>query len=183
MKDNKKNERYKKINFCVQCGNKLIIKPDRENKDRPHCLECGWIYYKNPIPAVACVVKNEQGELLLVKRKFEPKPNMWALPSGYIEIWQDPKDAAVEELFEETGLKGIIIHFIDYYSGSSPIYEKILSIGFRLDIIGGELQAGDDALEAKFFKLDELPEIAFWSHRHFIKLENIKDDTPIKRKK
>ncbi|HPM01825.1 MAG TPA: zinc ribbon domain-containing protein, partial [Candidatus Cloacimonadota bacterium] len=60
---------YQNIRFCVKCGAELIIKDDRENKERPHCENCGWIYYKNPIPAAACVVINEQNELLLVKRK------------------------------------------------------------------------------------------------------------------
>ena len=105
-------ERYKNTKFCLVCGNSLALKQDKENKLRPHCERCGWIFYKNHVPAVACVVLNEKNQLLLVKRKFEPQIGFWALPSGYMEIWQTPEETAIEELREETGLIGEIESFI-----------------------------------------------------------------------
>jgi len=161
-------DRYKNINNCIRCGHAVLLEKDREKKVRPQCAQCGWIFYKNPVPAVACVVLNEQNEVLLVKRMFEPQAGQWALPSGYIEIWQTPEEAAVDELLEETGLVGEIDSFIGYYYGYSPIYERVLSLGYRMIIKGGELQAGDDAMEAKFFKQEIMPEIAFWSHQDFL---------------
>jgi len=161
-------ERYKNINNCIRCGNTLVLQKDREGKTRPHCKICGWIYYKNAVPAVACLVLNEFNEVLLVKRMFEPQAGRWALPSGYIEIWQTPEEAAVDELLEETGLIGEIDSFIGYYYGYSPFYERVLSLGYKMNIKGGELKAGDDALEACFFKQEEMPEIAFWSHQDFL---------------
>ncbi len=163
---------YQGVKHCLKCGTELLIKEDRENKERPHCPQCGWIYYKNPIPAAACVVINDQNELLLIKRRFEPKPNEWALPSGYIELWQSPEEAAVEELKEETGLVGEIDQFIDYYTGYSPIYLRVLSFGFKMKVKGGILAPGDDASEAVFYKQNELPPIAFWSHQHFLRKIN-----------
>ena len=168
------NERYKNINYCIKCGEKITMLEDRECKIRPQCLKCGWTFYKNPIPAVACVVINENNELLLIKRKFEPQAGFWALPSGYMEIWQTPEEAAIEELVEETGLIGEIEKFIGYYSGYSPIYERVLSLGFKLKNIGGQLIAGDDAEDAQFFKMSDLPEIAFWSHQNFLIKSGIK---------
>ncbi len=160
---------FKDVNFCLRCGHKLSLRPDREDKLRPQCPACSWVYYKNPIPATAIVLLNEAGELLLVKRRFEPKAGEWALPSGYLEIFHTPEENALEELREETGLEGEILHSLGWYYGSSPIYDKILSIGFRIKAIGGVLRAGDDALEAMFYPLDQLPPIAFSSHREFIK--------------
>jgi 8-oxo-dGTP diphosphatase len=112
---------------------------------------------------------NEAGELLLVKRRFEPKANQWALPSGYLEIFHTPEENALEELREETGLEGEILQSLGWFYGSSPIYEKILSIGFRIKATGGILKAGDDALEAMFYPLDQLPPIAFHSHQEYIR--------------
>jgi 8-oxo-dGTP diphosphatase len=157
----------------MRCSYKLEIATDREGKERPTCDKCGWIFYKNAVPAVACLVTNEAGEVLLIKRKFEPQPKMWALPSGYVEIWQSPEEAAVEELREETGLIGTVDSFIGYYYGFSPIYERVLSLGYRMKITGGTLQAGDDALEARFYAVSDMPEIAFWSHQDFLKKSGI----------
>ncbi len=165
------NELYQEVNYCLRCGHKLQINSDREGKVRPICSFCGWVYYKNPVPAVAVVVLNERGELLLIKRKFEPNIGEWALPSGYMEVYMSPEENALEELAEETGLQGEISHCIGWHYGYSPLYHRILNIGFRIQVTGGILQAGDDALEAKYVPLDSLPPIAFISHRKFINLE------------
>lgn len=159
---------YKNINHCLHCGGKMQVTNDRENKLRPRCTECGWTFYKNPIPAAACVILNEQNEIVVIKRKFEPNPGEWALPSGYIEIDQSPEQAAIDEMLEETGLIGEVVKFLDYKPNPSPIYEMVISFGFLMKVVGGKLQAGDDAVEARYVPLDQLPEICFASHRYFI---------------
>ncbi|MCB5265462.1 MAG: NUDIX hydrolase [Candidatus Cloacimonetes bacterium] len=162
---------YRNATYCQNCGEKLKLAQDREGKTRALCPACGFILYKNPIPAVAIFVQNEAGEILLIKRGCEPRIGMWALPSGYIEINMSPEENAIAEMQEETGLIGEVEHCIDWFYGYSPIYLRVLSIGFRMKVVGGKLQAGDDAEEARFFALDELPPLAFDAHRHFIKLE------------
>ncbi len=159
------------VRFCQGCGNPLTLKLDHEGKSRLICIACGRVHYKNPIPAVAILVMNSIGELLLVKRKLIPQAGKWALPSGYMEVYLTPEQNAVAELKEETGLEGEIERFISWHWGYSPIYERVLSLGFRLRVTGGELQAGDDAADARFFPLGELPPIAFAAHRKFIHLE------------
>lgn len=163
-------ELYKGKNYCIKCGTRLKIKKDRENKVRAICPNCGHIVYLNPIPAAACLIINEKNEVLIIKRKFEPKPGEWALPSGYIEIYQTPEEAAITEMKEETGLDGKIEEFLDYFTGYSPIYERVISFGFLMKITGGTLKAGDDAEEAKFISFKDLPNLAFDSHKHYINL-------------
>jgi 8-oxo-dGTP diphosphatase len=162
---------YSQIHFCVRCGTPIELKKDAEGKLRPHCPSCGWVYYKNPVPAVAVVVLNEKNELLLILRKNAPKAGTWTIPSGYMEIYQTPEDTAIEEMEEETGLYGEVDHFIGYYSGYSEIYEQVLSLGFRMRVNGGLLAAGDDAVEARYVPLNQLPPIAFAAHRYFIQKE------------
>ncbi len=161
-------ETYNGVNFCQKCGNIMIFKIDHENKLRKICEKCGWTFYKNPIPAAACVILNENNEIVIIKRGIEPKTGQWALPSGYIEINHSPEQTAVEEMREETGLIGEVVKFIGYFHGRSPIYERIVSFGFLMKIIGGKLQAGDDAADAKFVTFDKLPHIAFAAHRYYI---------------
>jgi len=161
---------YKDVNYCLRCGGIMDLKNDREGKLRAICSSCNWTYYKNPIPAVACVILNKDNEILIIKRLVEPQPNKWALPSGYVEINQSPEQAAVDEMLEETGLKGGVKQFLGFFDGFSPIYEKVLSLGFWMDIRGGKLQAGDDAGEAKFLAIDKLPVLAFEAHTHFVSI-------------
>ncbi|MDZ4182780.1 MAG: NUDIX domain-containing protein [Candidatus Cloacimonadaceae bacterium] len=120
---------------------------------------------------VAALVINEWGELLLVKRKFEPNAGEWALPSGYMEVHLSPEENALSELREETGLTGEIESCIGWHYGYSPLYFRTISIGFRIRVCGGTLQAGDDAIEAKYYPVSALPPIAFSSHRKFIDQE------------
>ncbi|MCK9584742.1 MAG: NUDIX hydrolase [Candidatus Cloacimonetes bacterium] len=165
------NDLYKNAIYCQNCGSKLELGPDREGKIRAICAACGFILYKNPIPAVAIFVQSEAGEILLVKRGCEPRIGMWALPSGYIEINMTPQENAIAEMQEETGLIGEVEYCIDWFYGYSPIYLRTLSIGFKMKVVGGKLQAGDDAEEARFFALDEFPPMAFEAHKYFIKQE------------
>jgi len=165
-----KKESYNNVNFCIKCGNKMILRVDKEGKMRPECTKCKWTYYKNPIPASACVILNDKNEIVIIKRKYEPNVGGWALPSGYVEIDQNPAECAVDEMKEETGLDGEVIVQLGYDTEFSPIYEKVISFGFLMKITGGELQAGDDAAEARYVSFDDLPKIAFSSHVKFIKI-------------
>ncbi len=160
---------YKGINFCVCCGTKLEIKPDRENKIRAICPACGWIKYLNPIPAAVCLIFNEKNEVCLIKRKFAPCAGSWALPSGYIEINQTPAQAAVQEMKEETNLAGDAGEYLGYFVGPSPIYHRIFSFGFVMSGCSGTPKAGDDAVDLKFVSLgSDFSFIPFSSHRYFL---------------
>lgn len=156
--------------FCILCGTPLIEVKDHDGKKRKGCPACGWIYYENPVPAAACVVVNEQNEVLLVKRRFEPAKGKWALPSGYVEIDQTPAECAIAELKEETGLVGRIKRELGYFMQDSPVCKKVISIGFHMEIVGGELKPGDDAVDARFTHLSSIPLLPFASHRKFLKI-------------
>lgn len=154
--------------FCPYCGQKVI---EKTFGGRVHCYcsRCDRIHYENPLPAVAVLVLNQQNQLLLVKRSVEPAKGTWCLPGGFIEIDESIEEAALRELKEETGLKGEIRGLIDFFSQRSQHYGAILIFGYRAEILGGELKAGDDAQEVGFYDLDTLPPIAFLSHQRLIK--------------
>jgi len=156
--------------YCLSCGGKLSEKPDENNKIRRYCPACGWTYYVNPIPASACVVLGDDHELLLIKRKNEPNPGSWALPSGYVEINESSTECAVHELKEETGLIGEVAESLGYFFQNSSIYKRVITFGFLMKVTNGFLQPGDDALDARYFPIYELPEIPFSSHNKFIEI-------------
>lgn len=164
-------QRYKDVNYCLKCGHKLEIVTDREGKIRPECPACGWVFYKNPIPVVCCVIINDKDEVVLIKRKFEPSAGKWAFPSGYMEIYQTPETAAIAEMKEETGLDGEVIRLIGYKMSPNPFYEKVVAFGFLMKVVGGELKAGDDAVDARLVPLKDIKELPFISQNYFLNLE------------
>ncbi len=136
-----------------------------EGRKRLYCSRCGKIYYENPTPVVAIIARDNEGKILLIKRKIEPRKGEWALPSGFMEIEETPIEAALRELAEETGLKGKSKRLIGVYPNNSEIHGFLVAIIYEAEIVGGELCAGDDAEEAEFFAVSQLPVLAFQSHR------------------
>jgi 8-oxo-dGTP diphosphatase len=100
--------------------------------------------------------------ILLVQRKYEPFQRAWALPGGFVEYGEKTEDAVVREFFEETGLKTIIRSLVGVYSDPhrDPRGHTV-TIAYLMDHVSGDLSAGDDASCVKFFKVNELPELAF----------------------
>ncbi|HDQ16432.1 MAG TPA: NUDIX hydrolase, partial [Bacteroidetes bacterium] len=66
------------------------------------------------------------------------------------------------EIFEETGLKTKIIDFLNVYSDPDRDPRgHTITLAYLLEEINGKLKGGDDASEARFFDLDNLPDLAF----------------------
>src|SRR3989442_7480795 len=93
-----------RVRFCPLCGSRLVRR-DEHGIRRPTCPRCGFIYYRNPVPA-AGVILHVESTVLLVKRRFAPRAGAWCLPAGFMEYGETPRRCAVRELREETGLRG-----------------------------------------------------------------------------
>ena len=157
----------RKKTHCHFCGTALTEKY-LEGSLRLFCNRCGEPIYENPVPATCLVVADRTRKLLLVKRSVEPKIGFWCLPGGFIELGEAPDSAAVRELEEETGLAGRIERLLGVTTSHSERYHSVLMIGYLVTSFSGRLAAGDDASAVAWFSPDELPEIAFDSHVHFI---------------
>ncbi len=155
------------IKFCPYCGEPARDFED-EGRVRMKCAGCGFVQYLNPSPAAGILVFDESGQILLVKRAFEPYKGTWVIPSGYIEYDEDVRSTAVRELKEETGLEVEIKRLHAVESCFDDPRGNTLLVLFEGRITGGGLQAGDDAEKAGFFPLDALPEIGFECQRKII---------------
>jgi len=147
------------VKYCVRCGS-----PTRAGVyfgiSRPACPACGWIFFADPKVAAAVLVEQD-GRVLLTRRVNEPYQRMWSLPAGFIDAHEDPAEAAVRECLEETGLQVRITGLLDVIAGREHAHGADFVIVYRAEVIGGRLQAGDDADEAVFHERANLPPLAF----------------------
>ena len=123
--------------------------------------------YKYPRPAVTadCIVfsRYPKPQVLLIRRGNEPFKGEWAFPGGFLNMDETVQECARRELEEETGLVVQDIHLVGVYSrpGRDPrghtVTPAFLSImDYPLDVCGG-----DDAAQAQWFPLNQLPVLAF----------------------
>jgi ADP-ribose pyrophosphatase YjhB (NUDIX family) len=153
--------------FCPTCAGQLEVRLT-EGRERQVCSRCGFIFYRNPIPAAAVILKKDDS-VLLVQRAVEPLAGDWCLPAGFMEWGEGPEQTAIREAKEETNLDVKLRGIYGVYPGSDYPDYKIVLVVYWGEIIGGELRPGDDAQAARFFKLTNLPEnVAFRTHRNIL---------------
>ena len=121
--------------------------------------------YPRPMLTADCMVVNPCGEILLIRRGNEPYRGCWALPGGFMEMDETIEHCAVRELQEETGINvgEEKLHLIGIFSrlGRDP-RGRTVTAAYRIDLsTNTDAQSGDDAAEARWFPLSELPPLAF----------------------
>lgn len=123
--------------------------------------------YKYPHPAVTtdCVVFGFDGrelKVLLVERGQEPFKGMWAFPGGFMRIDETAEQCAARELREETGLELQYLRQLGTFSGvHRDPRERVVTIAFYALARHSEVRAGDDAARARWWAVDEVPQLAF----------------------
>ncbi len=153
----------KKRIYCSFCGAPITARFIDE-KYRDHCDNCNTTFYENPLPVASCIVINKNREVLLVLRKNEPYKDMWCLPIGFAESGESIEQAALRELKEEAGVNGEIVRIIDVDTVSNYFYGDLAIITFEVQQLSETYKPGDDAADAKFFSLDNYPQLAWESN-------------------
>jgi ADP-ribose pyrophosphatase YjhB (NUDIX family) len=129
---------------------------------RRACPNCDYVHWRNPGVGAAVVIRDGGGRLLLIKRgEKATKPGLWAIPAGFVDYGEEIREAAARELFEETGLVADVGEAVFVASNFHDPEKLTVGLWFEGTLTGGTLEAGDDAEEAGFFALDDLPPLAF----------------------
>ncbi len=151
------------MKFCPKCASPL---EDRiiEGKKRQGCTACDFIFYRDPKP-VAGVLALKDGKLLLIQRGNEPQYGLWSFPTGYIDIGDTPEETAIREAKEEADVDVQLDRLLGVYSNASRTVVLIVYVG---TIIGGVPAGRAEALDARFFSPDALPELAFNHDFHIL---------------
>jgi ADP-ribose pyrophosphatase YjhB (NUDIX family) len=156
-----RTELYK---FCPQCGGRLQQKI-LQSKEPPRlvCSDCGFVFYLDPKLAGIAIIPWEDG-VVLARRAIDPGYGLWVAPGGFVDVGERVEEAVIREVREEVFLNVQINRLLNVYSYSG---RTTVIVGYVADVISGQPGGGDETLEARVFRPDEIPweEIAFASTR------------------
>jgi ADP-ribose pyrophosphatase YjhB (NUDIX family) len=140
------------LKFCPKCGSSQFeIDGERSLK----CRSCGFNFYVNASAAVAALVTDGNGRLMMVTRGIEPNYGKLDLPGGFVDHHESVEDAVKRELLEELGMK---VQSMKYISSAPNEYIfsgfSVFTIDLAFEVIPESienLKPMDDILEYRFY--------------------------------
>ena len=144
------------LKYCPKCGSsKFNVSGERSFR----CGSCGFNYYINASAAVAALVTNGNGKLMLVTRGIEPDYGKFDLPGGFVDHMESIEEAVERELFEELGMK---VKSLKYLNSAPNEYIfsnfSVFTVDMAFEVIPesiDNLKPMDDILEYGFYAEDE----------------------------
>lgn len=129
-------------------------------ENKPYC-------YRYPHPAVTtdCVIfgfDDTNLKVLLIQRGGDPYKGKWAIPGGFLNPDESADEGALRELKEETGLgTACAEQFHTYSEPDRDPRERVITIAYLALVRLQEVKGSDDAADARWFSLNEIPQLAF----------------------
>ncbi len=144
------------LGYCPKCASAFRKGPENSLV----CESCGFKYFVNPRPCNAVIIENNTGEILLVKRKIDPKKGMWDLPGGFMAVNETAEESLVREAREELNAHITSCRYIASYP-DRYLYEGVnyhtLCFVYVARIEETPLQPKDDVASFQFFAKNKLP--------------------------
>jgi ADP-ribose pyrophosphatase YjhB (NUDIX family) len=151
------NPTLDEIEHCPRCGAEPAKDPPRSLK----CPTCGFLLFFNPKPVSAAIPRTERGEIVLLRRGFNPSKGLWTFPGGFLDLGESVEDAARRETMEEICVDVAITRLVGVYSRAD---ERVMLVVYEGQIRDTP-QPTEEAPTVQAFAPDALPwdEMAFWS--------------------
>lgn len=145
--------------YCPKCSSKSFISKDNGRSFR--CEDCHFNYYINNSAAVACLIFNDLGELLLTRRAFDPNKGMLDLPGGFVEPEESAEEAVYREIMEELNLEvtemKYLVSFPNMYPFSGMVVPTV-DLAFYCKVESfDQLNPDDDVASVEFILPAKIP--------------------------
>jgi 8-oxo-dGTP diphosphatase len=129
--------------------------------------------YERPSVTVDVVIfslHQEDLQVLLIQRKYEPYQGAWAIPGGFVQMDESLEEAARRELLEETAVSNVYLEQL--FTFGKPDRDprtRVITVAYIALVPHDAIQprAGDDAADAAWFSMNDLPDLAF-DHQEII---------------
>lgn len=139
--------------------------------------------YEYPRPALTAdamvlTFNGKSLEILLIQRGIEPYKGSWALPGGFMKMDETIEQCTARELEEETSLKNVYLQQFGCFSTvNRDPRGRVVTVASYALVRKSEVKGGDDAMDARWFEIENLPELAFDHHIIIEKgLEKLRED-------
>jgi ADP-ribose pyrophosphatase YjhB (NUDIX family) len=157
------------LKYCSRCGADLSYRiPEGDDRPRFICDNCKTVHYENPKMVVGCIPVLEES-ILFCRRAIEPRYGKWTLPAGFLEKGETVEAGAIRETSEEAGAR---VEGLKPFALYNLTFIGQVYLMFRGRMMDAQFLAGDESLEVKLFREDEVPwdDLAFPVIRETLRL-------------
>ena len=160
MNSTDKNRPQHVYNYCPKCGSAHFIFDGNRSFT---CEECKFNLYINSAAAVAAIITNNAGDILLTIRAFEPNKGAYDLPGGFIDPGETAEQALTREIKEELNLYIKDLKYLtsapnEYVFSGLTIYTLDMGFVCRVDDFSG-IHFEDDITGYEFIPADKIRDI------------------------
>jgi len=159
------------FHYCPQCRSRKIR---QRTAKMFSCEGCGFEFYLNPAAAVAGLIFDKQGRLLVIVRGKEPARGLWDLPGGFTDPDETAEQALKREIKEELGLE---VSSLQYLCSAPNVYRyknidyTTVDLAFICKVGNiNKAKKSDEIADVLFEKPDEiaLEKFGFESIKHIV---------------
>jgi NAD+ diphosphatase len=146
------------IKYCPRCGCNRFNTTDGGRSF--NCEECNFVFYINNSAAVACLIFDKEGRILLARRAVEPSLGKLDLPGGFIEPMESAEEAVVREIKEELNVSVLKMEYLtsfpnEYVFSGYSVFT--LDLAFICEINSfAQIIPNDDVADIEFISPEDI---------------------------
>jgi len=151
------NPALEDVRFCPRCASDATVRFPRQIA----CEACGYVAFYNPKPVAAAIPRDPGGNIILLRRAFDPGAGLWTFPGGFVDLGETVEDAARRETREELDIDVELGGLVGVYSRAE---DRVVLVVFAATATA-EPRTTEEATEVVAFSPADIPwdGLAFWS--------------------